>query len=283
VSDVKAKLAAAKCAAAPHGWGPHDQGGYEIHAWFRNCDGDSSGVAENCAEELCARTWNDDGVVIGPGYDLVPLPAPTTEPERLTDDRLANLVWRYGKEHEEGIAAIELQESRKTISEQAAALAAKEGEAERQAKETIERLTRERDAAIDLARRMRSFVELTGTNGTSPIIDDAQSFGIACRDWDRAHGERTAAAPFDRCPEPLPTCEPLPAPDFRKFPFDREGMYYRTRLGAIFCQQIDTASTWRRRDGVLMVRLDAGWVSVDDLRKWQRSADGINWEACPNE
>lgn len=107
--DVVAKLAAA-------GWQELDADGCEIVFWGANACGDSVGAVKNRSHGgLVARTWMSTGEVCGYGANLVPLPAPPQESERLSDKDIADKLARDLIESRGVIA--ELREQNKHLGE----------------------------------------------------------------------------------------------------------------------------------------------------------------------
>lgn len=88
MSDVSEKLAAA-------GFGPRTEHGDEILVFIPG-DAESShtGIAERSGHRF-GKTWDDEGKNFcgtGSGWDLVPLPPPQQEPERLSDQRIQQII-----------------------------------------------------------------------------------------------------------------------------------------------------------------------------------------------
>jgi hypothetical protein len=177
----------------------------------------------------------------------------------------------------------------------------------------------ERDAAINLSRQIDDALMFTDSGIGFPDLRTGTKIVNKLRTF--LHGYRTASAPFDRCPEPAKCshewrhdedlghrqkccdkcgkvetlcggcdevpgecrCEPLPPanPDnaLHEFPFDRATWHYRP-VGTHISYEI--GHSLHSSEGKWFIEAGDGMVAVADLRTWERSADLVNWEACPN-
>jgi hypothetical protein len=173
MSDVKQQLAECKCEAAPHGWSDRTKGGQEVVNIQPDNVGGFVGFVKSRSGTLCAVNWDGSGVdhnIKNRLWNLVALPDPATSEvqrrpgiyRKLAYGEVAQLLPLWHASSDQGRAIREVVESRVTIAKQAAEIERLQQDHDglMVVQNTIEndnlKLAAERDAAIDIARRLRN-------------------------------------------------------------------------------------------------------------------------------
>lgn len=220
--SVAERLASVRCEAAPFGWSDRLADGSEVIDFREDGGGEWVGYVRFESGCLMAVNWDHtgEGSHIHGVWNLVPLPDPTTKPERIEYDTISQRQrgeawddvcdclsrvdpdWLHlsrgsGSPLSRAVRAIEQlaserDESRKTIVKQAAEIERLKQDIQHE--RDVEVAARsERDAAIDIARRLR-------------YASIGREYRAACEMYDAKYSP-TPATPCDPLPERSETLE----------------------------------------------------------------------------